>query len=86
MKLLNYTKLMSLNPDVLDSVVNQAGQTIEFYEHPIHGDSAPVIAVNKDLEMAANTDFFDTDDFYQDSDYNPIFEDGKCFCAYEMGY
>ena len=32
--MINYKKLMTHNPTVYDTLVNQLGQTIEFIEHP----------------------------------------------------
>lgn len=78
--MLNYEKLMSKNPFKLDEMVNSLGQKIEFYEHPTKGDEYPVIAVSNDLKLAANTEFFETDDMTADhQEYEPSFRDGKLF-------
>jgi hypothetical protein len=59
---MNYQKLMSWNPTVYDEMINSKGQKITFVEHPTRGDEWPVIAVCHELEVAATTDFFETDD------------------------
>lgn len=80
---MNYDKLFKYNPTELDSVVNQKGQKITFYENPFNPDY-PVIAVYKD--KAHETDFFDTGDFFEDSDYNPIYieESDEFVCAFNL--
>jgi len=66
-------------------IVNSKNQDIEFYEHPLHGDEAPVIAVCHKLKMAANTNFYDLDDMYEGSNYLPVFlENGECVCEFEL--
>lgn len=85
MRKLNYKKLMAAKPTKLDEVINQKGQNVTFYEHPVHGDQAEVIAVFHKVKAAFNTEFWDTDDFFKDSDYNPILQDdGTCLCAWEV--
>jgi hypothetical protein len=59
---MNYQKLISLNPTSYGKIVNSKNQEIEFYEHPLRGDEAPVIAVCHALERAETTDFFEIDD------------------------
>ena len=74
----NYAKLMDHNPTSYGTHVNNLGQTIEFYEHPLKGDSAEVICVCHDLKLAADSGFFETDDMIQDhKEYEPSFQDGK---------
>lgn len=70
MKVLNHNKLMRNNPTMLGSTVNQFNQRVMFFEHPIHGDTAPIIAVIEGV--AVETEFWDTDDFYEGSDYMPV--------------
>lgn len=84
MKALNFDKLMEHKPFLLDKIVNQQGQTVEFYEHPTKGDSSTVLAVFPEFKAAFDTDFFDTGDFYEDSEYNPIYQDGKANYQYEL--
>jgi hypothetical protein len=83
MNALNYTRLMALNPTKYGDVVNQLGQTVEFYEHPTRGDEHPVIAVIHELSVAYVTDFYDTEDFYEGSEYNPVYAHGEMLCAWE---
>ena len=70
MKIINYKDLMEQNPMSYGSVLNQIGQTVHFFENPELGDEATIIGVINNT--AFDTDFWDTDDFYKDSDYNPI--------------
>ncbi len=84
MQKLNYSKLMAAKPTVYETIVNQLGQTIELCEHPTEGDLYPVIAVYHKEKAAANTDFFDTEDFHEGSDYNPCFKDGEIKCFFEL--
>lgn len=84
MQKLNYKKLIDNNPTLYDSITNQLGQKIDFYEHPFKGDEYPVIAVYHEKEMAVCTDFYDVGDFFEGSDYNPIYKDGEIKCAFEV--
>lgn len=79
-KLFNYEKLMAQKPTSFGKFTNSKGQEIEFLEHPVHGDSYPVICACHALKLAANSDFFETDDMLADhKEYEPSFEDGKFF-------
>lgn len=82
---MNYEKLMQANPTSLEhKVYNSEGQEIEFYEQPTKGDLSPVIAVCHELKFAAETDFWDTEDFYEGSEYNPVFyENGAMVCEFD---
>jgi hypothetical protein len=84
MKKLNYQKLMAYKPTVYQSFTNCLGQSMEFVEHPLQGDLNPVIVVFKDEELAFETDFYDTHDFYIDSDYQPVLVNGECMCYFEI--
>jgi len=81
---LNYNKLMASNPTKHESVTNQIGQIIDLYEHPTMGDTYPVIAVIHDEEVAYCTDFYDCGDFYEGSDYMPVYINGKMGCAFDF--
>jgi len=70
MNVISYEKLMNNKPTKIDELTNQKGQLVEFYEDPIEGDNGVVIGVID--KVSFYTHFFDTEDFYQDSDYNPI--------------
>lgn len=77
---LNYTRLMALSPTKYTEMINSDGQLIEFYEHPIHGDSAEVICVCHDLQLASYSGFFDCDDMINlDKEYEPLFIDGQLY-------
>lgn len=82
---MDYKRLIDKNPTLIHEYTNQLGQKIEVYEHPLRGDEFPVIAVCKSLELAHNTGFYDIGDFFQDSDYNTVFYQGKgmCYTEYE---
>lgn len=76
--MLNYTKLMSQNPTKYGSMMNDLGQLIDFYEHPILGDEAQVIAVNDELQLASYTGFYDLDDMTAEhGEYQPSFVNGE---------
>ena len=78
--MLNYTKLMALEPHKYGQMINDAGQLIEFYEHPLRGDEHPVIAVCHDMKLAATTDFYELDDMIAEhGEYQPWFNDGQFF-------
>ena len=82
---ITYNNIMKKNPTYLNHyIVNSLKQKVEFYEHPSKGDEAPVIAVCHDLKIAASTEFFDTDDFYEGSDYNPVFHNNRLVCEFEV--
>lgn len=75
----DYAKLMALNPFRYDGMINSKNQTIEFYEHPTHGDASFVICVCHAKKLAADSDFFETDDMMAEhGEYEPWFdESGK---------
>ena len=76
----NYEKLMAQNPTVIGKMTNSLGQEIEFLEHPTEGDLSPVICACHALKLAANSDFFETDDMEAEhGEYEPKFEDGHFF-------
>jgi hypothetical protein len=83
MRTVNYQKLMTLNPTEYSRIVNQREQEVVFYEHPLLGDEYPVIAVFPDLEVAVVTDFYDTEDMYEGSEYLPVYMHGEVRCAWE---
>lgn len=79
---LDYAKFMATKPTLLHSVVNQKDQKVDFYE-PEKGDSSLIIGVIG--STAFETDFFDTDDFYEGSEYNPILlPDNLVVCAFDL--
>jgi len=78
----NYDDLMAKSPTVYKTITYQLDQEIVLVEHPEGGDFQPVIAICHAKKQAFDTDFFDTEDFYQGSEYNPIFQ----FDTMEHGY
>lgn len=76
--MINYKRLMSLNPTEYENFTNSKGQQIFFYENPQWGDMAEVICVSHELKLAANSGFFETDDMIAShGEYEPIFLNGK---------
>ena len=67
-----------------DPITNSLGQKIDFYECPINGDGACVIAVCHELKVAEDTDFFETDDLTAGGDYTPNFVNGRLVLDFEM--
>jgi hypothetical protein len=84
MKRLNYTALLKAQPTLLDSIVNQRGQKVDFVEHPTLGCEYPIIAMIHEFNEAVDTGFFDTSDFYVNSDYNPVYMHGEINCAFNF--
>jgi hypothetical protein len=84
MKKLNYQVLMALSPTKYETKVNQLGQIVDFYEHPLHGDEYPVIAVIETEKAAYCTDFYDCEDFYDNSEYMPVYMHGTMDCAFNF--
>ena len=81
-ELKNASKFLSRNPFLLDSFVNSHGQTVDLYEHPVHGDSSPVYAVINNVLYL--TTFFETDDMFTGSDYEPILTDNGILLNFEI--
>jgi hypothetical protein len=81
---MNYEKLMNLQPFKYGEIINNQKQLIEFYENPIYGQDAPVIAVCHELKLAEATDFYELDDMVAShGEYTPIFIDNKITYGYE---
>ena len=69
---------MKHNPTSFGTMTNSKGQEIEFFEHPIEGDMSFVICACHELEKAADSTFFETDDMEEEhGEYEPSFIDGK---------
>lgn len=81
---MNYGILMAQNPTLLHTQINQSGQEIQYYEHPYYGEDYPVIAVSHEHQKAVLTNFYDTYDFYEDSEYNYAYKDGVFDCEFEF--
>lgn len=84
--MLNYLRLKALQPTIYKELVNHEGQKIQLVEHPIQGDTAPVVVMFPDLEQCAFTDFWDAEDFYTGSEYLPVYQHGTILSAWEVGY
>lgn len=48
------------------------------------GSGYGIIAVHHEEQLAADTGFFETDDFYPDSGYTPAIYKGKVVCTFEI--
>jgi hypothetical protein len=76
--MLNYQKLMDKNPTSYGKMINDQGQEIEFFEHPIFGDETEVIVACHELQLASYSTFFDTHDMTAEhGEYQPSFVDGQ---------
>ena len=76
---------------------NDLGQVVEFYEHPIHGDEADILALFPNYGVAFGTGFFDLEDMTatyhsigmfldskdEDMDYVPRFLNGELVFKFE---
>jgi hypothetical protein len=81
--MLNYKKLVKLDPTEYDRMINSLGQEIIFVEHPLRGDEVEVICICHDLKLADYSGFFDLEDMMADhKEYEPSFQEGKLFIGY----
>ena len=70
---LNYTRLISLDPTIYETMTNSLGQKVQLAEHPILGQDTFVICIFPDLQLAFYSDFHDCDDMLADhKEYEPI--------------
>jgi hypothetical protein len=76
---INFKNLMAKQPTEYCTLVNSKGQTIVLCEHPTRGDEEQVIVFCRELEMAAYSGFYDTEDLTASHrEYEPSFdEDGQ---------
>jgi len=81
---LNYQRLMALNPTVYCTITNKEGQVMDLVEHPIKGDESPVIIVYHNEKLAVCSDFFDTEDMVNNSDYEPVYMYGEMNLRFEV--
>lgn len=80
----NFQWLVDMNPTIYGSIQNDMGQEIEFVEHPLMGDEAPIICLCREDEVAAESEFFDLCDLTRGGDYTPFFIDGQLKMRYEL--
>ena len=80
MKKLDYWAVTAQNPTLYKTMTNQIGQEVKFYEHPTLGDVSCVLACIE--QTIVETEFFDTEDFYENSDYLPILHEGEIYCHF----
>ena len=83
-----YDYLIEMDAYALKSIHNQAHQKLTFVEHPVKGEEHPVIVMFPYERVAFDTTFYDTGDFYLNSEYLPILSDvdGQLYYAFEAGY
>lgn len=68
---------------LLKQVLNSKGQVIFFYDYEDQdGNEYPVYAVYHDKRVAMITEFWDAGDFYEHSEYNPVFIDGAFYSEF----
>ena len=61
-------------PYLLEQFTNQLGQEVSIYEDPDQPEM-PVIAMIDDV--ISHTSFYDCEDFYEDSEYNPVLTEDR---------
>jgi hypothetical protein len=92
--MIDLNKLTEMNPYRLGGMTNAIGQKVEFFEHPIFGEDASIIAVF-DNEIAFSTGFHDLDDMIpreveirgeiiRVDDYEPFMVEGQLKFGFEM--
>jgi hypothetical protein len=64
-------------------VTNSANQELEFYKHPIQ-EIHPIVAVVHDIQHAFDTSSFDVVDFYEGSDFLPVFFKDRILFEFEL--
>ena len=81
-----YEKIIKHNAFVFDHIVNDKGQHITFYEHPIYGDSSPIIVAFPEYKLAFDSDFYDLEDMThgKHNEYKPYLVDGDLVFGYEL--
>ena len=84
MSKLKYQMLMDEEPTVYATITNNQGQELQFVEHPYEGDEYPIIVVYHAEKLAYASDFWDMGDFTLESDYMPVFVDGKMLNQWEV--
>ena len=67
--------------DLDDSITNDKGQVINFFEADMSGE---IIVVCHKLKLARTTGFFDTADLEDVKDYCPFFINGELKLRYEI--
>ena len=66
----DYDQLVSEKPYLHDKIYG-VGFTLDLVEHPYYGDEAQVIAIDHNLKLAFNTEFYDP---WNDTDKEYIYE------------
>ena len=80
-----YKKLIEYKAEKLGETVNQMGQEVHFYEHPMHGDEYPIIVIFPEYEVAFDSDFYDTEDMTAEhGEYTPYFVGGGVTLGFQL--
>lgn len=79
MKIINTEDLHKKKPLLVLEMDNQKGQRVRFYEDPTCPSGLIIGYING---VAFLTDFTDTDDFFDESDHNPILTEDKQVLSY----
>jgi hypothetical protein len=83
--MINYEKLMSMNPLVYKAFTNSLGQWVILVEHPTKGDESEVIAIFPDFKKAFYTDFFELGEIdVVGGDYEVLLVDGELVHGFEV--
>ena len=78
--MINYKKLMDLNPTEYSTLTNSKRQEIVFYKYSLQGDEAEVIRTCHELKLADNSGFFDLIDMEAEhKKYDLSFQDGRLY-------
>lgn len=76
----DYNTFMAQDPTSYGHILNSVNQKIDFYEHPVYGDTSVVVCVCDDLKLAEDSTFYETDDMVAEhKEYEPWFKDGVLY-------
>ena len=77
-------KFMGYEPRLLSTIINELGQTCEFFEHPLERKYAKTIYILIN-GVLGDTEHYDTMDFYEGSAYMPVLIGSTIMSQYESG-
>lgn len=84
--MLNYSKIISLNPFEYESFTNSKGQKVVLCEHPVLGDEAEVLVMFPEYQKAFYSGFHDAGDMTADhNEYEPSLVDGRLYIGDSEG-
>jgi hypothetical protein len=83
--MLNYEKLIALNPSVHKTFINSLGQWVDLVEHPIYGDEAEVIAIFSQSKKAFYSGFYELGEIDRvGGEYEVLLVDGEIVHGFEV--